>query len=85
MRQAKERALASKDLSPLVCPGGGAPRILTRGNDDVGSSSVLCAYPRSDVVIVVLSHAGIKAERISWSSAVHGRLEALPFPTPERQ
>jgi hypothetical protein len=46
------------DLSSLVCPDGGEPRIFTRGNDDVGSSSVLYAYPRSDVVIVVLSHAG---------------------------
>ena len=78
-----------QDLSPFSwfvgATDGGAPRILTRGNDDVGSSSVLYAYPRSDVVIVVLSHAGIKAEEISWSRAVHGRLEALPFPTPERQ
>lgn len=62
--------------------GSGEQRIFTRGNDDVGSSSLLYAYPQSDTVIVVLSHAGSKDEDTSWARAVHDRLEALLFPRP---
>jgi CubicO group peptidase (beta-lactamase class C family) len=60
---------------------GGEQRIFTRGNDDVGSSSLLYAYPQSDTVIVVLSHAGSKDEEMSWARAVHARMEALLFQT----
>jgi len=56
---------------------GGEQRIFTRGNDDVGSSSLLYAYPQSDTMIVVLSHAGSKDDETSWARAVHARLEAL--------
>jgi CubicO group peptidase (beta-lactamase class C family) len=61
---------------------GGEPFVFTRGNDDIGASSVLYAYPRSGVVIVVLSHAGQKTEERSWARAVHARIEEILFARP---
>jgi CubicO group peptidase (beta-lactamase class C family) len=55
----------------------GAKRIFTRGNDDFGPNSLLYAYPGSDIVIVVLSHAGNETNNMSWSRAVHGELENI--------
>lgn len=55
----------------------GDERVFTRGNDDVGSSSALYAYPGSDTVIIVLSHAGQKSEELSWARAVHTRIEEI--------
>ena len=60
---------------------GGEQRIFTRGSDELGSSSLLYAYPQSDTMIVVLSRAGSKDEEMSWSRAVHARMEALLFRT----
>lgn len=58
---------------------GGEERIFTRGNDDVGSNSVIYAYPKSNTVIIVLSHAGDKNDEMSWARAVHARIEAILF------
>ncbi|HWN06693.1 MAG TPA: serine hydrolase domain-containing protein [Steroidobacteraceae bacterium] len=57
----------------------GEALIFTRGNDDIGASSVLYAYPGSDTVIVVLSHAGQKTDELSWARAVHSRIEEILF------
>lgn len=53
----------------------GTKRIFTRGNDDFGPNSLLYAYPSSDIVIVVLTHAGYASNKVSWSRAVHAEIE----------
>jgi CubicO group peptidase (beta-lactamase class C family) len=60
----------------------GVETVFTRGNDDIGSSAVLYAYPASDYVIVVLSHAGQKTDELSWARAVHARIEEILFGAP---
>jgi CubicO group peptidase (beta-lactamase class C family) len=62
----------------------GKATVFTRGNDDVGSSSVLYAYPENDTVIIVLSHAGQKTDDISWARAVHARIEEILFGAPDK-
>jgi hypothetical protein len=57
----------------------GIRRIFTRGNDDWGPNSLLYAYPDSDVVIVVLSHAGDTRSAESFSRAIHRALEQSLF------
>jgi hypothetical protein len=54
----------------------GATRIFTRGNEDWGPNSLLYAYPDSDVVIVVLTHAGNTGDNTtSWSRTIHAKVE----------
>lgn len=45
-----------------------------RGNEDFGANSLLYAFPKSDFVIIVLTHAGDRNDETSWSRAV---LESL--------
>jgi CubicO group peptidase (beta-lactamase class C family) len=60
--------------------GGGVTRIFTRGNDDWGPNSLIYAYPASNTVIIVLSHAGMANADLSWSRLVHRKIENLLFP-----
>ncbi len=55
----------------------GAERIFTRGNEDFGANSLVYAYPATDSVIIVLTHAGDANAQTSWSRLVHRELEAL--------
>lgn len=48
----------------------------TRGNEDFGANSLIYAYPESDVVIIVLTHAGDANDDMSWSRQVHHDIEA---------
>jgi CubicO group peptidase (beta-lactamase class C family) len=59
---------------------GGATRIFTRGNEDFGANALIYAYPASDTVIVILTHAGYANDDDSWSRWLHGRLEPLLVP-----
>lgn len=54
----------------------GRPVRFTRGNEDFGPNSLIYAYPDSDVVIIVLTHAGDANDDISWSRQVHRDIEA---------
>jgi len=55
----------------------GTQFIFTRGNEDFGPNSLLYAYPKEDVVIVVLTHAGSADGNLSWSRLVHAKLERV--------
>lgn len=55
----------------------GEPTVFTRGNEDMGANSLLYAYPQSNAVIVVLTHAGDKGDDASWSRYLHARIEAI--------
>ena len=61
----------------VTTTGRGTKRIWTRGNDDYGANSLIYGYPDRDVVIVVLTHAGDKANGTSWSRAVVSDLEEV--------
>ena len=52
-------------------------RIFTRGNEDFGANALIYAYPNSDTVIIVLTHAGNANDEMSWSRFVHARIEKL--------
>lgn len=60
---------------------GGVARVFTRGNEDWGPNALLYAYPESQVVIVVLTHAGNANDDVSWSRFIHAKLERIMFPT----
>ena len=55
----------------------GTDTIFTRGNDDFGPNSLIYFYPRSQTLIVVLTHAGDENEDRSWSRSVHADIEAV--------
>src|SRR5262249_44341448 len=55
----------------------GTQFIFTRGNEDFGPNSLLYAYPKEDVVIIVLTHAGSANRDLSWSRLVHAKVERL--------
>ena len=55
----------------------GEQRIFTRGNEDFGANALLYAYPESDTVVVVLTHAGDADDETSWSRRVLEKLEKL--------
>jgi CubicO group peptidase (beta-lactamase class C family) len=58
----------------------GTCRIFSRGNEDFGANSLLYAYPDTDSVIIVLSHAGNRADGTSHSRALHKEIEGIVFP-----
>lgn len=55
----------------------GTDFVFTRGNDDFGANALLYAYPQSGIVIVVLTHAGMANDDLSWSRLVQHKLEAV--------
>jgi hypothetical protein len=55
----------------------GRPFIFTRGNEDFGANSLIYAYPNSEIVIVVLTHAGNADDQRSWSRLVHAQIQNL--------
>ena len=55
----------------------GSERIFTRGNEDFGANALLYAYPESDTVVVVLTHAGDAGGDTSWSRRVLEKVEKL--------
>lgn len=55
--------------------GRGNDVVYVRGNEDFGANALLYAYPKSDTVIVVLTHAG-DAQDASWSRTVLNSLQA---------
>ena len=60
----------------------GVARFFTRGNDDFGANSLIYIYPDSDVIIIVLTHAGYRDENdeTSFSRYIHRIIEDLIFP-----
>jgi CubicO group peptidase (beta-lactamase class C family) len=54
----------------------GTAAIFTRGNEDFGPNSLLYAYPASETVVVVLTHAGDANDDLSWSRFVLRKIEA---------
>jgi CubicO group peptidase (beta-lactamase class C family) len=57
---------------------GGSP-IYIRGNEDFGANSLLYAYPDRAVLIVVLTHAGMSTDDLSWSRRILEVLEPAIF------
>lgn len=57
----------------------GATRIFTRGNDDFGANSLIYAYPDTDTVVVVLTHAGDNDRGVSWSRSMLAAIERALF------
>lgn len=57
--------------------GTGAKYYFTRGNEDFGANSLLYAYPSSDTVIVVLTHAGYSNVTTSWSRKAHAEIQSI--------
>jgi CubicO group peptidase (beta-lactamase class C family) len=57
----------------------GIVRVFTRGNDDWGPNSLLYAYPDSDMIVIVLTHAGMADADNSWSRLIHRRIERALF------
>ncbi|HET6890006.1 MAG TPA: serine hydrolase domain-containing protein [Pyrinomonadaceae bacterium] len=55
----------------------GATRIFTRGNEGFGANGLIYAYPETDTVIIVLSHAGQVNDDLSWSRLAHAKIEKL--------
>lgn len=55
--------------------GSGSEYIFVRGNEDFGANGLLYAYPASNTVIIVLTHAGNADDETSWSRAVLRSLE----------
>jgi CubicO group peptidase (beta-lactamase class C family) len=54
----------------------GETQFFVRGNEDWGPNSLLYAYPRAGLIIIVLTHAGDATADLSWSRAVLGKLQA---------
>jgi CubicO group peptidase (beta-lactamase class C family) len=57
--------------------GLGTQLIFSRGNEDFGANSLVYAYPDTDTVIVVLTHAGDKKGAGSYSRVVKGQIERI--------
>jgi CubicO group peptidase (beta-lactamase class C family) len=55
----------------------GAATVFTRGNEDFGANALFYAYPESDIVIIILTHAGSTSDARSWSRVIHARIEEL--------
>lgn len=55
----------------------GATTVFTRGNDDFGANALLYAYPQSDIVIIILTHAGSTSDGRSWSRAMLAKIDGL--------
>lgn len=55
----------------------GNPVIFVRGNEDFGANSLLYAYPRQDVAVIVLTHAGNADAATSWSRLILGEIEQI--------
>ena len=51
-------------------------RVFTRGNEDFGPSSLIYFYPESKISIIVLTHAGSSNGQLSFSRAVHAKIES---------
>jgi CubicO group peptidase (beta-lactamase class C family) len=58
----------------------GRRRIFTRGNEDNGPNALIYAYPDTDTVIIVLTHAGDHPNGLSYSRAVQAEIERILFP-----
>jgi CubicO group peptidase (beta-lactamase class C family) len=58
----------------------GRRRVFSRGNEDFGANGLLYAYPDTDSVIIVLSHAGNQADGTSHSRALHQDIDRIVFP-----
>ncbi len=54
-----------------------AMRIFTRGNEDFGPNGLVYAYPDTETVIIVLTHAGQAHSALSWSRLAHDKIEKL--------
>jgi CubicO group peptidase (beta-lactamase class C family) len=87
-----ERSLAGmfEPLAPIqeghATPGwfvgktsGGELCHFVRGNEDFGANGLLYAYPATEMVVVVLSHAGDKNAQVSYSRALHSAIEGVLF------
>jgi CubicO group peptidase (beta-lactamase class C family) len=53
----------------------GTDFLFVRGNEDFGANSLLYAYPKRDIVVVVLTHAGDADNEKSWSRKVLAEVE----------
>ena len=51
-------------------------RVFTRGNEDFGPNSLIYFYPESKFLIIVLTHGGSSDGQISFSRAVHAKIES---------
>jgi CubicO group peptidase (beta-lactamase class C family) len=58
--------------------------VFTRGNEDWGPNSAIYAYPDTQTVIIVLTHANMATDDLSWSRRVQREVEALVFPAKPR-
>jgi CubicO group peptidase (beta-lactamase class C family) len=55
----------------------GSMRIFTRGSESFGAHSLVYAYPETETVVIIVTHAGNAEPQISWSRFVHAKIEAL--------
>jgi CubicO group peptidase (beta-lactamase class C family) len=55
----------------------GAMSIFTRGNESFGANGLIYAYPDTDTVIIVLTHAGQANDDLSWSRLAHRKIQKL--------
>lgn len=54
----------------------GRPMLFVRGNEDFGANALVYLYPESDVLVVILTHAGEAPDGRSWSRALLADIEA---------
>ena len=50
--------------------------VFTRGNEDFGPNSLIYYYPESKILIIALTHAGSSDGQLSFSRAVHAKIES---------
>jgi hypothetical protein len=50
-------------------------RVFTRGNEGFGPNSLIYFYPESKILIIVLTHVGLPDGQLSFSRAVHAKIE----------
>ena len=50
-------------------------RVFTRGNEGFGPNSLIYFYPESKILIIVLTHVGSSDGQLSFSRAVHAKIE----------
>jgi CubicO group peptidase (beta-lactamase class C family) len=55
--------------------GRGSPFVFTRGNEDFGPNSLVYFYPKEQLTVVVLTHAGDADDTVSWSRAVLRKIQ----------
>jgi CubicO group peptidase (beta-lactamase class C family) len=58
----------------------GLRRQSSTGGEDSGANGAIHVYPNSDTIVVVLTHAGDKADGLGWASAIHAGIERVLFP-----